>query len=54
MIEEDWVLVREVFYACRSRRGNKGWDDRKFLDALHFRSTTLLGRSTLSSIRSLP
>ena len=33
MTEEDWVLVREVFDACRSRRGDKGRDDRKFLEA---------------------
>jgi transposase len=36
MTEEDWVLVREVFDACRSRRGDKGRDDRKFLEALHY------------------
>jgi hypothetical protein len=24
MTEEDWVLVLEVFHACRSRRGDKG------------------------------
>jgi hypothetical protein len=30
MTEEDWVLVRNVFDACRSRRGDdKGRDDRK-------------------------
>ena len=28
MTEEDWVLVLEVFDACRSRRGDKGRDDR--------------------------
>ena len=36
MTEEDWVLVLEVFHACRSRRGDKGRDDRKFLEALHY------------------
>ena len=36
MTEEDWVLVREVFDACRSRRGDKGRDDCKFLEALHY------------------
>ena len=35
MTEEDWVLVLEVFHACRSRRGDKGRDDHKFLEALH-------------------
>ncbi|MGH6869011.1 MAG: transposase, partial [Methylocella sp.] len=36
MTEEDWVLVLGVFDACRSRRGDKGRDDRKFLEALHY------------------
>ena len=36
MTEEDWVLVLAVFDACRSRRGDKGRDDRKFLEALHY------------------
>jgi transposase len=36
MTEEDWALVREVFHACRSRRGDKGQDDRKFFEALHY------------------
>jgi transposase len=36
MTEEDWVLVLEVFPACRSRRGDKGRDDRKFFEALHY------------------
>jgi hypothetical protein len=31
MTEEDWAIVLEVFTACRSRRGDKGRDDRKFL-----------------------
>ena len=36
MTEEDWATVLEVFRACRSRRGAKGRDDRKFLEALHY------------------
>jgi transposase len=36
MTEEDWVLVIEVFDARRARRGDKGRDDRKFLEALHY------------------
>lgn len=36
MTEEDWMLVLAVFDACRSRRGDKGRDDRKFLEALHY------------------
>ncbi|MFZ0507153.1 MAG: hypothetical protein WAM29_03440 [Methylocella sp.] len=29
MTEKDWVLVLDVLDACRSRRGDKGRDDRK-------------------------
>ena len=36
MTDEDWELVVEVFRAVRSRRGNKGRDDRTFLEALHY------------------
>ena len=36
MTEEDWDIVLKVFRACRSRRGAKGRDDRKFLEALHY------------------
>jgi len=36
MTEEGWMLVLAVFDACRSRRGDKGGDDRKFLEALHY------------------
>ena len=36
MTEEDWSIVLEVFDAARSRRGQPGDDDRKFLEALHF------------------
>ena len=36
MTEGDWVLVLEVFHACRSRCGDKGRDDRKFFEALHY------------------
>ena len=35
MRDEDWAIVLEVFRACRSRRGDKGRNDRKFLEALH-------------------
>jgi transposase len=34
--EKDWAVVVEVFRAVRSRRGDKGRDDRKFLEALHY------------------
>ena len=36
MTDADWEIVVEAFRAARSRRGDKGWDDRKFLQALHF------------------
>ena len=36
MNDEDWDVVLMVFRAARSRRGDKGRDDRKFLEALHF------------------
>ena len=36
MTDEDWELVVEVFRAVRSRRGDKGRDDRTFLEALHY------------------
>jgi transposase len=36
MTEEDWTIVLQVFRASRSRRGDKGRDDRKFLEALHY------------------
>jgi hypothetical protein len=44
MTEEDWTIVLRVFAASRSRRGDKGRNDRKFLEALHyFVSTTSPG-----------
>ena len=36
MTDEDWAVVLEVFAASRSRRGDKGRNDRRFLEALHF------------------
>ena len=36
MTEEDWTIVLQVFAASRSRRGDKGRNDRKFLEALHY------------------
>jgi len=35
MTDEDWEIVVQVFRAVRSRRGDKGRDDRTFLEALH-------------------
>ena len=36
MDEEDWAYTLTVFRACLPRRGRKGNDDRRFLEALHF------------------
>lgn len=36
MTEADWEVALVVFRAARSRRGDKGRDDRKFLEALHY------------------
>ena len=36
MTEDDWATVLEVFDAVKSRRGEPGHDDRKFLEALHY------------------
>jgi transposase len=36
MSEDDWAVVVRLFRACRSRRGDKGRNDRKFLEALHY------------------
>src|ERR687894_726231 len=36
MTDEDWATVLEVFRAARSRRGDKGRDDRKFLEAIPY------------------
>ena len=36
MTEADWTIVLRVFEASRSRRGDKGRNDRRFLEALHY------------------
>ena len=36
MTDADWAIVVEAFRAARSRRGDKGQDDRKFLETLHY------------------
>ena len=36
MTESDWAMVLQIFRASRSRRGDKGRDDRKFLEALQY------------------
>ena len=36
MDEQDWAVVLEVFRGCLSRRGDKGRNDRRFLEALHY------------------
>ena len=35
MTDQDWERVGQVFRAVRSRRGSKGRNDRRFLEALH-------------------
>ena len=35
MTEQDWLMVLEVFQAACSRRGDKGRDNWRFLEALH-------------------
>jgi transposase len=36
MTDADWTTVLKVFEASRSRRGDKGRDDKRFLSALHY------------------
>ena len=36
MTEDDWATVLRVFAASCSRRGGKGYNDRRFLEALHY------------------
>jgi transposase len=36
MTEQGWDVVLDVFQAARSRRGDKGRNDRHFLEALHY------------------
>src|SRR4051795_9715932 len=36
MTDADWDRVVQVFRAVRSRRGGKGRNDRRFLEALHY------------------
>ena len=36
MTEEDWTLVLDIFHGVRSKRGDKGRNDRRFLEALHY------------------
>ena len=36
MTERDWEIAVEAFRAVRSKRGEPGHDDRKFLEALHY------------------
>ena len=57
--EEDWEIVLEVFDASQPERGEPGHDDRKFLEALHFRAADAMRswtciRLLVSSPRNLP
>ena len=53
MTDEDWAIVLEVFRACRSRRGDKGRDDRKFLEALHYFTVHNITWRALPEVRKL-
>ena len=44
MTDEEWQIVLDLFRACRSRRGAKGRDDRRFLEALHYFGICCVGR----------
>jgi hypothetical protein len=39
MTEQDWKIVLQVFQASRSRRGDKGQDDRRFRSPALFRGS---------------
>ncbi len=41
MTEDDWVIALKVFAAARSRCGQPGRDDRKFLEACIFLRSTI-------------
>jgi hypothetical protein len=47
MTERDWAVVLRVLRAACSRRGDKGRDDRKFLEALHYFTVHSRGRLDL-------
>ena len=36
MTERDWKIALDVFRSCLPRRGEKGHNDRLFLEALHY------------------
>ena len=36
MTDDEWAFTVDLFRAARSRRGDKGRDDRKFLEAMHY------------------
>ncbi len=36
LTDDEWDLVVDLFRQVRSRRGDKGRDDRRFLQALHY------------------
>ena len=36
MTEQDWLIALEVFDTVQSSRGERGHDDRKFLEAIHY------------------
>ena len=36
MTKDDWTIVLEVFDAAQSPSAEPGYDDRKFLEAVHY------------------
>src|SRR5215467_6611534 len=36
LTERDWSIVLDAFDAAQSNRGEPGYDDRKFLEAIHY------------------
>lgn len=48
MADTDWSVALEVFRASLPRRGDKGRDDRLFLEAMHYFSVHNITWRTLS------
>ena len=54
LTEQDWERVLDVFHAARSKRGEPGRDDRKFLEALVFFTVHNITWRALPAERSGP
>jgi len=53
MTEADWDVVLTVFREVCSRRGDKGRDDRKFLEALHYFSVNTVAWRAFATLLDL-